>query len=160
MDKLAKIIQSPLFVIALSVVAVYALFLSAILQLSSQLSLKSRLETPPAQVLGEVSSPVVPQPPSGLLARNQRCIAGGTVNVDLFWRLDPQAGGYWIALYGEGGWQTKWMAVKTPTSDGLISLTWQNLKPNSFYYWTMTVWSKAGFSPWAQIQYFQTSNCR
>jgi len=162
MKKLAKIVLNQSFPLIVSVVAVYALFLSAILQLSGQLSLKSRLSSSiqSSQVLGKVSSPPTIQPPGELFARNQRCIAGGTVNVDLFWRLDPWTYGYWVFLYDGESWQKRWITVKAPTKDGLISLTWQGLKPNSFYYWTVIGWNRVGFSGWAPIQYFQTVRCR
>jgi len=163
MDKLTRIIQSPSFAVIVSVVVVYTLFLSAVLQFSNHLSLQTRSETKTSsdQVLGETSSPQTIQPPSGLLARNFRCAAGGTVSVDLFWQLDPQSYGYWIALYDfVKGWETKWTWVKNPIGDGLVSLTWQNLKPNSVYYWTIIAWDKTAFSPWAPIQYFQTVNCQ
>jgi hypothetical protein len=159
-DKLVEIILKPSFVLILSIVAVYAIFLSAILQLSSQLSSRSRLATSPQQVLGETSLPGISQTPSGLLARNQRCIGQQAVNIDLFWQQSSWASGYWIALFADGRWQTRWMGVRTPTSDGWISLTWENLNPGDIYYWTITAQGKSGFSPWAPIQYFQTSWCR
>lgn len=159
MEKWARIILKPSFVLIVSIVVVYALFLSAIFQLYKERSQKATSYPVAQQVLGETTTPTPFQTPTGLMARNQRCTSQGTVDVDLFWKQSSQALGYWLAVFVDGRWQMKWIALKVPTSDGLVSISWTGLKPRQIYYWTVIAWQKSSYSPWAPIQYFQTVNC-